>query len=85
MADPYDHLAPAAREVIALPATERIARMRSRRFAEYPRCRHVLDLMAEQIDRTGQHRVDRRQMRQKRQQRLIGPCRAAGTLEMRPG
>lgn len=51
MADPYDHLAPAAREVIALPATERIARMRSRRFAEYPRCRHVLDLMAEQIDR----------------------------------
>lgn len=51
MTDLYGHLAPAARDVIALPAAERIARMRSKRFTEYPRCRYVLDLLAEQIER----------------------------------
>lgn len=51
MTDPYAHLAPSAREVITLPAAERIARIRSKRFTEYPRCRYVLDLMAEQLER----------------------------------
>ncbi|PWC91537.1 TniB family NTP-binding protein [Azospirillum sp. TSO5] len=51
MADPYDHLGPSAREVIDRPAAERIARMRSRGFTDYPHCRYVLDLMAERIER----------------------------------
>lgn len=51
MPDPYEHLAPSAREVIDLSAAERIAKLRTRKFMDYPRCRYILDLMAEQIDR----------------------------------
>lgn len=51
MTDAYEHLAPAARAVIDRPAAERIATMRSRKFLEYPRCRYVLDVMTEQLER----------------------------------
>lgn len=51
MADPYNHLGPTAREFISLSAAERIAKMRSRKFTDYPRCRYALDLMAERIER----------------------------------
>lgn len=49
MTEAYGHLGASAREVIALPPEERIARIQSRRFTEYPRCRVVLDLLSEQI------------------------------------
>lgn len=51
MADPYGHLGPVGREAAPLDAAERVARIRSRRFTDYPRCRQLLDMMAERRDR----------------------------------
>ena len=49
MSDDYSHLGPAAREAIDCPAEERIIRINSRRFTDYPRCRSVLEMMAGQL------------------------------------
>jgi hypothetical protein len=49
MSDDYTHLGPAARESIDCPAEERIIRINSRRFTDYPRCRSVLEMMTGQI------------------------------------
>lgn len=51
MTDSYDHLSPSAQEWVHLSAAERIARMRMRRYIDFPRCRYVLDLMADQLTR----------------------------------
>lgn len=48
MTESYTHLGPSAMEVIAASPEERIIRVQSRRFTEYPRCRLVLDLLDEQ-------------------------------------
>jgi hypothetical protein len=50
MTEAYGHLGPSALEAIALPPKERIAKIQSRRFTEYPRCRFILDLMRDQIE-----------------------------------
>lgn len=47
--DEYAHLGPSAKEVIGRPAEERILRLSSRRFTDYPRCRSVLETMADQL------------------------------------
>ncbi len=49
MSESLDHLSPAAKEVIALPVDERIRKIQSRRFTDYPRCHMILDLMAQQL------------------------------------
>lgn len=51
MTDPYGHLGPLGREAVDFDAAERVARIRARRFTDYPRCRYLLDLMAERRDR----------------------------------
>lgn len=50
MTDAHGHLGTSARDVIGLSPEERIARMQSRRFTEYPRCRMVLDLLSDQVN-----------------------------------
>jgi hypothetical protein len=47
--DQYRHLGMSAIEVIELSAEERIAKIQSRRFTEFPRCRVILDNLHEQI------------------------------------
>lgn len=49
MSDDYTHLGPAAREAIDCTAEERIIRINSRRFTDYPRCRSVLEMMTGQL------------------------------------
>lgn len=51
MTDPFGHLGPLGREAVDLDAAERVAKIRSRRFTDYPRCRQLLDMMAERRDR----------------------------------
>src|SRR3954469_18220763 len=51
MADELAHLGPSARETVALTPAERIAKIRSRHFTDYPRSRFVLDLLTDQLNR----------------------------------
>jgi hypothetical protein len=47
--DQYRHLGLSAMEVIEQSAEDRITKIQSRRFTEFPRCRIVLDMLHEQI------------------------------------
>ncbi len=49
MSEAYAHLGPAAAEFIDGSAEERIARILSRRFTDYPRCQEVLQIMKDQL------------------------------------
>lgn len=50
MTETYGHLGKLAQEAITLSPGERITKIQTRRFTEYPRCRVVLDLLGEQIN-----------------------------------
>lgn len=50
MDNSYPHLGAPALPFIDLPAAERIKKIREKGFAEFPRCRHVMDLMCSSAD-----------------------------------
>lgn len=53
MSENYPHLGPFAVPFIGLEPSERVAKIRERRFTDFPRCRYVMDLMDGLFDSNG--------------------------------